>query len=256
MSTSEILNGQTAIVTGGGSGIGQAICIALAQKGANVCVLDINEPTKTLEEIHKKNGLANSYICDVSNEEEVKKVLKDIKASHGLDILVNNAGVSHVGNVLTTSSDDFSRLFDINVKGVFHFLKYFIELLDGKKASILNLASIASKIGIQDRFAYSMTKGAVLSMTLSVAKDFVGQGVRCNCICPARVHTPFVDDFVQKNYPDKIDEMMDTLSKYQPIGRMGTPEEIAKLATFLVSDESSFMTGAAIDIDGGVIGIR
>ncbi|PCJ61307.1 MAG: short-chain dehydrogenase [Planctomycetota bacterium] len=256
MKATKILSGQTAIVTGGGSGIGQAISIALAQKGANVCVLDIKEPTDTLSEIDNENNQGHSYICDVSNEEEVKKVLEDIKASHGLDILINNAGISHVGNVLTTTSNDFNRLFDINVKGVFHFLKYFIELLDGKKASILNLASIASKIGIQDRFAYSMTKGAVLSMTLSVAKDFVGQGVRCNCICPARVHTPFVDDFVKTNYPEKIDEMMDSLSKYQPIGRMGTPAEIAKLATFLVSEEASFITGAAIDIDGGVIGLR
>ncbi|PCJ58352.1 MAG: short-chain dehydrogenase [Planctomycetota bacterium] len=245
-----------ALVTGGGSGIGQAICVDLVKKKYEVCIVDIHEPSETLKMIKDIGGLATSFLCDVSNEEDVEELFKKLMAKHQLKILVNNAGVSHVGNILTTSMKDFDRLFAINVKGIFNFTKNFIKNLNGQKGAIVNMASIASKVGIQDRFAYSMSKGAVLSMTLSIAKDFVEQGIRCNCVCPARVHTPFVDDFVKTNYPEKIDEMMDQLSKYQPIGRMGTPDEIAKLVSFLASDEASFITGAAIDIDGGVLGTR
>jgi NAD(P)-dependent dehydrogenase (short-subunit alcohol dehydrogenase family) len=121
---------------------------------------------------------------------------------------------------------------------------------------ILNLASIVSKVGIAERFAYSMTKGAVLTMTLSVAKDYIDKNIRCNCICPARVHTPFVDDYLKKNYAGREKEVFESLSKFQPIGRMGKPEEIANLALFLCSDDSSFITGATYDIDGGVMNLR
>jgi len=121
---------------------------------------------------------------------------------------------------------------------------------------ILNLASIASKIGLTDRFAYSMSKGAVLTMTLSVAKDYIADHIRCNCICPARVHTPFVDSFIKESYPGKEAEMFRTLADYQPIGRMGRPDEIASLAAFLCSDEAAFITGCAYDIDGGAMNLR
>jgi NAD(P)-dependent dehydrogenase (short-subunit alcohol dehydrogenase family) len=118
---------------------------------------------------------------------------------------------------------------------------------------IVNMASIASLIGIPDRFAYSMTKGAVLTMTKSIAVDYVKRGIRCNCICPARVHTPFVDGYLAANYPGREEEMYRVLSEYQPIGRMGTPEEVAALALYLCSNEASFVTGQAYPIDGGVL---
>jgi 2-keto-3-deoxy-L-fuconate dehydrogenase len=124
---------------------------------------------------------------------------------------------------------------------------------ENKSGVILNLASIASIVGIPDRFAYSMTKGAVMAMTLSVARDYLHQGIRCNCISPARVHTPFVDGFIKKNYAGREDEMFDKLSKSQPIGRMAKPEEIANLVLYLCSDEASFITGCDYPIDGGFV---
>jgi NAD(P)-dependent dehydrogenase (short-subunit alcohol dehydrogenase family) len=118
---------------------------------------------------------------------------------------------------------------------------------------ILNMASIASLIGLLDRFAYSMTKGAVLTMTRSIAIDYMKKNIRCNCICPARVHTPFVDRYITQNYPGREQEMFRQLSEYQPIGRMGNPQEVAQLALYLCSDEASFVTGQAYPIDGGVL---
>jgi len=139
------------------------------------------------------------------------------------------------------------------VRGVFYCLKHGVRLMlaDGKGGAIVNLASIASLIGLADRFAYSMTKGAVLTMTRSVAVDYVKRKIRCNCVCPARVHTPFVDGYLAKNYPGREAEMFAKLSEWQPVGRMGRPEEIAALILYLCSDEASFVTGAAYPIDGG-----
>jgi 2-keto-3-deoxy-L-fuconate dehydrogenase len=174
-----------------------------------------------------------------------------------LDVLVNNAGIAHIGTVLTTSPEDLDRLYAVNVRGVYHGLHFGVARMEVQgKGAIVNLASIAAKVGIPDRFAYSMTKGAVLTMTLSVARDFVKKGIRCNCVCPARVHTPFVDGFLQKNYPENREEMFATLSAAQPIGRMGQPEEVAALVAFLCSDEAAFITGAAYDLDGGFTLLR
>ncbi len=169
-----------------------------------------------------------------------------------MDILVNNAGIASIGNIEATTPEEMDRIYAVNVKGVYHCLRAAIPKMKSKgKGVILNMASVASKVGIQDRFAYSMSKGAVLTMTLSVARDYIDDGIRCNCLCPGRVHTPFVDSFVEKHYADNKEEMMEKLSRYQPIGRMGQPQEIAALAAFVCSDEAEFITGSAYDIDGG-----
>lgn len=250
------LKGKTAIITGGGSGIGKAIATTFAKHGAHVCILDFNieNGNATVSEIETDKNKAGFYQCDVSNQEQVERIFNEVAKNNTIDILVNNAGIAHVGNIENTNSDDLDRLYNVNIKGVYNGMKAAIpHFKKQKKGVIVNMASIASSVGISDRFAYSMTKGAVLTMTYSVAKDYVVEGIRCNCISPARVHTPFVDGFIAKNYPDNQAEMFENLSKTQPIGRMGKPEEIAHLALYLCSDEASFITGSDFPIDGGFI---
>jgi len=250
------LKNKIAIVTGGGSGIGKAISKIFAEQGAYVHILDFNEQDgeSTAKEIWKDNHIAKFHKCDVSNPKNVNEVIQNISKDNTIDILVNNAGIAHVGNIEAVEEADLDRLYNVNIKGVYNCAKAVIPLFkQHKNGVIINMASIASSVGIDDRFAYSMTKGAVLTMTYSIAKDYIKEGIRCNCISPARVHTPFVDGFIKKNYPDKVDEMFDNLSKTQPIGRMGKPEEIANLALFLASDEASFITGTDFPIDGGFI---
>jgi 2-keto-3-deoxy-L-fuconate dehydrogenase len=245
------LSGKEAVVTGAGSGIGRAVALMLAKQGARVTIADINEEQTmaVVSEIEAAGGNANAGKADVSNQQEVVALFGGLPR---LDILVNSAGVSHIGTAETTSEADFDRLYKVNVKGVYNALYAGIPLM--KKSGggvILNICSIAATVGIPERFAYSMTKGAVYSMTLSVAKDYLKDKIRCNCISPARVHTPFVDGFLQKNYPGREQEMFEKLSKTQPIGRMAKPEEIAGLVLYLASDEASFITGCDYPIDGG-----
>jgi len=247
------LNEKIAFVTGGGSGIGKAVAILFAKQGAEVHVMDLNEEAcnTTVRAIQENNGKAIAQVCDVSAQQKVREIFSKIGK---VDILVNSAGISHIGNVLNTTEADFDRLYNVNVKGVYNCLQAAVSIMKQNKAGvILNLASVAGIIGLTDRFAYSMTKGAVYSMTLSVARDYIHEGIRCNCISPGRVHTPFVDGFIKKNYPGKEEEMFEKLSKTQPIGRMAEPEEIAYLVLYLCSDEASFITGCDYPIDGGFI---
>lgn len=250
------LKGKTAVVTGGGSGIGKAISLLFAQQGASVYVLDYDkEPAADVAaQAKSEGGQAEAVLCDVSNQQQVKEVIGNIaQVTGGIQLLVNNAGIAHVGNVETTTEDDFNRLLAVNVKGVYNCLQAVIPHMKKTGGAILNMASIASSVGLPDRFAYSMTKGAVLGMTLSTARDYISQNIRCNCISPARVHTPFVDGFIAKNYPGKEKEMFEKLSKTQPIGRMAAPGEIAYLVLYLCSDEAAFITGCDYPIDGGFI---
>jgi 2-keto-3-deoxy-L-fuconate dehydrogenase len=247
------LNGKTAIITGGGSGIGRATAILFAKQGASSHILDLNQAhaDAVVDEIKQAGGKAAAHSCDVSNKDQVSGIITDIGK---VDILVNNAGIAHVGKADTTSEEDFDRVFKINVKGVYNCLHTALPLMVANGSGvILNLSSIGAVVGISDRFAYSMSKGAVQAMTLSVARDYISNNIRCNCICPARVHTPFVDGFIAKNYPGKEQEMFEKLSKSQPIGRMGTTDEIATLILYLCSDEASFITGCDYHIDGGFI---
>lgn len=249
------LQGKNAIITGAGSGIGRAIALVFAEAKAIVQVLDLNieAANEVVNEIKATGGNAKSHACDVSNQSEVKKVIDTIAENHTIDILVNNAGIAHVGNLEGTTEADLDRIYAVNVKGVYNGMLACVPYMKKSGGVILNMASVASSVGITDRFAYSMSKGAVLTMTLSVAKDYVKEGIRCNCISPGRVHTPFVDGFITKNYPGEEKEMFEKLSATQPIGRMGRPEEIANLALFLCSDEAGFITGTDYPIDGGFI---
>jgi 2-keto-3-deoxy-L-fuconate dehydrogenase len=254
------LKSRVAVVIGGGSGIGKSIAKVFAENGATVFVLDFNHDNgkATRDEIISNGGNCVAVACDVSSLDVVAEVFRMIVSSVGkIDILVNSAGVSHIGTIESTSPEDVMRLINVNVIGVYNCMKAAVQSMkDSSYGVILNISSIASSVGIQDRFAYSMTKGAVLAMTLSVARDYVDANIRCNAISPARVHTNFVDDFLKKNYPGLEEQMFTTLSKSQPIGRMGKPEEVANLALFLCGDEASFITGSNYFIDGGFTGLR
>ena len=251
------LHGKIATITGGGSGIGRAIAELFATQGAEIYILELNAATgeETVKSITSKGGKGKAFACNVSDQGQVKQVIAAIaKDASRIDILVNCAGISHIGKLETTTEEDFNRIFNVNVKGVYNAMAAVIGQMKAQGGGvILNLASIAGSVGIPDRFAYSMSKGALISMTFSVAQDYVKDNIRCNCISPARVHTAFVDGFLAKNYPGKEKEMFEKLSKVQPVGRMGTPAEIAALALYLCSDEAAFVTGTDYPIDGGFI---
>ena len=253
------LKGRVAVVTGGASGIGKAIATRLADNGAHVWVLDVEATAAeaTAAEIGGAGGQAWSLPCDVADPQSVAQVFATITAKGPLDILVNSAGIAHIGTIATTSLQDFERIFRVNVQGMFLCMQAAIAIMVKQSAGvILNMSSLVALMGIPDRFAYSMSKGAVRAMTFSVAKDFLDKNIRCNCISPARVHTPFVDGFIKRNYPGRETEMMEVLSKTQPVGRMARPDEIAGLAVYLCSDMASFLTGADIPFDGGVMNLR
>jgi 2-keto-3-deoxy-L-fuconate dehydrogenase len=249
------LSQKVAAVTGAGSGIGAAIAVLFAAQGARVVALDLNESEATVATIAAGGGDATARRCNVAEPDEVAGTFRGIAAEFGrLDILVNNAGIAHVGTIEQTTPDDLDRLYAVNVRGVFLCAQAAVGIMVPQgRGVILNMASIASLVGVPERFAYAMTKGAVHTMTMSIAVDYVKRGIRCNCICPARIQTPFVDGYLRKHYPDREDEMRRVLDAYQPIGRMGTPEEVASLALYLCSDEAAFVTGQAYPIDGGVL---
>ena len=251
------MNNKTILITGGASGIGLALVEKFTTEGSNVYFIDSNGLLgKQVKKEFQEKGKSVTFLeVDIREESQVQLAIQSIPSK--LDVLINNAGISHIGNLASTTLADFERLFAVNVSGMFLCSQAALpKLIEDGGGSILNMCSVAATMGIPDRFAYSMTKGATLSMTLSIARDYVSQGIRCNCISPGRVHTPFVDGFLAKNYPGKEQEMFEKLAATQPIGRMGTPTEIAELAYFISSDAGKFITGSNFTIDGGFTGIK
>ena len=246
------------MVTGAASGIGRAIAQRFAQEGAVVRVVDLNEKDANgaAQEITATSACATAHVCDVGNQRSVTELFRKLATQKALDILVNCAGISQIGKLESTTEADFDRIFTVNVKGTYNCMYAAIESMKANGGAIVNMASIAATAGLADRFAYSMSKGAVLSMTLSVARDYLPHKIRCNCISPARVHTAFVDGYLKKNYPGREKEMFQKLSETQPIGRMADPKEVAALALFLCSDEAAFITGTDYPIDGGFFNLH
>lgn len=250
------LTGKIALITGGGSGIGRAISLLFAKQGAMIFILDIDDTAAvdTVTAIRSEDGWAEYIACSIADENQVTNAIsKILQMFNRIDMVVNNAGIAHVATIEQTTGADLERLIAVNIKGVFHVIKAALPALKKQRGVILNMASIASLVGLADRFGYSLTKAAVNGITLSIARDYLSDGIRCNSISPARVHTPFVDGFIAKNYPGKESEIFEKLSKSQPIGRMAKPEEIASLALYLCSDEAAFITGCDYPIDGGFI---
>jgi len=253
------LHGKRAVITGGGSGIGRAIALKFAARGASVQVLDLNpaDAEKVVQEIAARGGNAAALVCDVASQPEVDSTFQKITESGRIHILVNNAGISQIGTAESTSEADFDRILRVNVKGYYNCIRAALGPMKSSGGGvILNMASVAGSLGLAERFGYSTSKGAVIAMTYSVARDYVALNIRCNCISPARVHTPFVDGYLKKNYPGREQEMYEKLAKTQPIGRMGEPDEVASLALFLCSDAASFITGVDYPLDGGFMNLH
>ncbi len=246
-------------MTGGGSGIGRAIALKFAAHGAKVHILDValEDANATCQQIASEGGHASASAGDVTDQAQVKVLFDQVAEKECPSILVNNAGISSIGTVESTAEHEFDRVFRVNVKGFYNCMRACVPHMKRNGGGvILNLASIAGSSALADRFAYSMSKGAVIAMTYSVARDYLSHNIRCNCISPARVHTPFVDDYLRRNYPGREQEMFEKLSQAQPIGRMGEPAEVASLALFLCSDEASFITGVDYLLDGGFTNLR
>ena len=253
------LHKKVAVITGGASGIGLEISRLFASRGAIVHIfeVDIDKAEREADLINANGGTCHAHQVDISNQHDVAERIIEINNLSRLDILVNNAGISHIGTVESTTESDMDKIFAVNIKGAYHCMQAAIPMMKKNGGGvIINMASIAASVGIPDRFAYSMSKGAIKAMTMQVAKDYIQDNIRCNCISPARVHTPFVDGFIKKSYPGKEEEMFERLSKTQPIGRMANPKEIATLALYLASDEASFITGNDYLIDGGFVNLN
>ncbi len=254
------LSNKVVVVTGGARGIGAAVCRRLARAGGSIALLDINFQAAEREQnaIRQEGGQCRAWYCDITDYGAVEAVMACVFDALGsVDTLVNNAAIAHVGSVATTTEQEFAKVTNVNIKGVFHGIKAVLPFMEQQGGGcIINLASVASDTGIPMRFAYSMSKGAVSAMTRSVAVDGLSAGIRCNCIAPARVHTPFVDEYLARHYPGREQEMFRTLSKTQPVGRMGTAEEVAALVHYLASDEARFITGATLPIDGGFMTLK
>ena len=247
------LAGKFALVTGAGSGIGEAIARTFARAHAHVFVTDRDEAKAetTTAAIVKEGGTARAWGLDVRDVQACARVAGEVHALAGrLDVLVNNAGVGHVGTMLQTAGEDLDRLYAVNVRGVFNVTKAFLPgMVERRAGVIINMASVGGVVGIRDRLAYCATKFAVVGITKAMAFDHASDGIRVNCICPARVETPFVAARLRE-YPDPR-RAYEEMSSSQSLGRMGRPEEIAAAALYLASDEAAFVTGSALMIDGG-----
>ena len=239
------LDGKVALVTGGASGIGAATCRELRRAGAEVIIADVN--LKAARAFAEELGGARAVEMDVTDSKSIAKAAKEIAK---LDILVNNAGIGLVGNIEATGEEDFDRVMRVNVYSVYLVTRAFVPRLLETRGSIVNIGSIAGQVGVKQRFAYCASKGAVLAMTRQIAVDYPQQ-LRCNCIAPGTVQTPFVEGYLEKYHKDEKDKIREELRQRQPVGRLGTPEDVAGLVRYLCSKEADFMQGAVISLDGG-----
>jgi NAD(P)-dependent dehydrogenase (short-subunit alcohol dehydrogenase family) len=247
------LDNKITLVTGAGSGIGEAIAILFAKAGAFVGVIDRDEAAaqKTARTIIENGGQSKAIHLDVTDEDGCIEVSESVQEEFGhIDVLVNNAGIGHVGTLLETEGEDLDRMYSVNVRGVFNMTKAVLtDMIGSGKGNIINLASIGGVVAVKDRLAYCTTKFAVVGFTKCIALDHAAEGIRCNCICPGRVETPFVSARL-KEYPDP-EKAYKEMASTQALGRMAKPEEIASAALYLACDESSFVTGTPFLIDGG-----
>jgi 2-keto-3-deoxy-L-fuconate dehydrogenase len=239
------LDGKSALVTGGASGIGEATCRELSLAGAEVIVADINLPAA--ESVAAQLTGARAVEMDVTSSSSVEAARSSIPR---LDILVNNAGIGLVGDIASTSEEDFDRVMRVNVRSIFVVTRALLPLLLASCGSIVNIGSVAGQVGIRQRFAYSASKGAVIAMTRQIAAEYPKQ-LRCNCIAPGTVQTPFVEGYLKKYHPHEIEKVREELRQRQPAGRLGTPQEIASMVRYLCSAEAQFVQGAILNIDGG-----
>lgn len=239
------LDGKIALVTGGASGIGAATCRELVHAGAEVIIADLN--LKAAKSFAEELGNARALEMDVTDSKSIDKAAKGIAK---LNILVNNAGIGLVGNIEATGEEDFDRVMRVNVYSVYLVTKAFIPRVLETRGSIVNIGSIAGQVGVKQRFAYCASKGAVLAMTRQIAVDYPQQ-LRCNCIAPGTVQTPFVEGYIEKYHKHEKDKVREELRQRQPVGRLGTPEDVAGLVRYLCSKEGDFMQGAVISLDGG-----
>ena len=236
---------KTALITGGASGIGAATCRELASAGARVLIADLH--LSNAETLAAQLPNARALFMDVTDAVSIAAAFAGIPS---LDILVNNAGISGVGNINNTTEDDFSRVMRVNVHSVFLVTQAAFPLLLASHGTIVNLGSVAGQVGVKQRLSYCTSKGAVIAMTRQIAVDYPKE-LRINCIAPGTVQTPFVEGYLEKYHAHEIEKTRAELVSRQPIGRLGTPEDIASLIHFLCSEESSFINGAVINIDGG-----
>lgn len=241
------LDGLTALVTGGASGIGEATVRELVRAGAFVWIADIN--LAAAETLASSLGNASAVRMDVTSAESIDLAAQKLS---GLDILVNNAGIGHVGSIATTQPEDFDKLMNVNVRSVFLVTQRLLPLLlaSPAKGCIVNIGSVAGMIGIKQRFAYCTTKGAVLAMTRQLAVEYPKE-LRVNAICPGTVETPFVEGYLEKYHAHEKEKIREELRARQPMGRLGQPEEVASMVRYLASREAGFINGSLFNLDGG-----
>ncbi len=239
------LDGKRALVTGAASGIGAATARLFTEAGASVALVDLD--AVRVEAVAADLTGASAHVCDITDEQQVERLFAQIGAT---DVLVNCAGIGLVGNAEETAVSDWQRLFRVNVEGTFLMIRAALPGLKQSHGSILNIGSVAGIVGVRRRFAYCATKGAVIAMTRQIAADYPTE-LRCNCIAPGTVESPFVEGYLEKFHSHEKEKVRAELHQRQPIGRMGRPDEIAKLALYVSSSAAEFMNGSILTIDGG-----
>ena len=250
------LAGKVAFITGAGSGIGQASALLFGQEGAGVCAVDLDPASAqaTAGSITALGGQALSAAADVSASDQVRRAVDACLQHFGrIDVLVNCAGIGSTQTVVDTPEDLWERVFAVNVRGTFLCCKAIVShMIEAGGGTIINIASVAGLVAVSRRFAYGATKGAVVALSKSIAVDYAGTGLRCNCICPGTIYSPFVESYLDRFHKETKEETVAELHARQPVGRMGRPDEVADLAVYLASDAAEFMTGAALTLDGGL----